>query len=104
MPAYAIYVSIAAMQAVSISLSVCRVRHPIRFSGRKIAFFPHFAAHLCRMCKISLAESCFPPNHNRFTIKQLQTAQTAYFPLVYNSIFHQILTNSATNSIGSEAP
>jgi len=40
MPAYAVCVSIAAMQAVSISLSVFRVRHPIRFFGRKIAFFP----------------------------------------------------------------
>jgi len=50
---------------------------PLGFSGRKIAFFPAFAAHLCGMCKISLGESYFPPNHNRFTIKQLQTARTA---------------------------
>jgi len=39
--------------------------------------FSAFAAHLCGMCKISLWESYFPPNHNLIAIKQLQTAQTA---------------------------
>jgi len=47
----------------------------MRFFGRKIAFFA-FAAHLCGMCKTRLGESYFLPNHNRFTIRQLQTPQT----------------------------
>ena len=40
MSAYAICVSIAAMQAVSISLSVFRVRHPIAIFWSKNRFFP----------------------------------------------------------------
>jgi len=40
MPAYAVCVSTAAMQAVSISLSVFRVRHPIAIFWSKNRFFP----------------------------------------------------------------
>jgi len=40
MPAYAVCVSIAAMQAVSISLSVFRVRHPIAIFWSKNRLFP----------------------------------------------------------------
>jgi len=53
MLAYAVCVSIAAMRAVSISLSVFRVPHPIAiFLVEKSPFFA-FAAHLCEMCKTS---------------------------------------------------
>ena len=61
----------------SISLPVFRSQRRASAFWSRNPPFSASAAHLCGMCKTSLGESYFPPNHNLIAIRQLQTAQTA---------------------------
>ena len=70
-------------------------------------FFPTFAAHLCGMCKTSLGENCFLPNHNLIAIKQLQTAQTAPMqtrPLNWEVSLAKILSIKVEREMRHEKP